>query len=85
MAKFIKHVFKTNCFSLSECTDGYWMYDYIEGLNISMRAKTEQEACYEALVWYQKKYLKLKAKHKLLEDKVKNFMSQFEDENDIFN
>jgi len=40
MAKAIRTVFKNETLSLVECNDGYYLYDYIIGMNISMRAKT---------------------------------------------
>jgi hypothetical protein len=42
MGKVIRNVFKTDTLTLTECTDGYYLYDYVVGMNISMRAKTEQ-------------------------------------------
>lgn len=39
MAKFIRTVFKIDTLSLCECNDGYYIYDTVVGMNISMRAK----------------------------------------------
>ncbi len=82
MAKVIRTVFKTDTLSLHECNDGYWLYDYVVGMNISMRAKTEQDACIEALLYYQKKLVAVKRDHKILNDKVEGFLSQFDRDDD---
>jgi hypothetical protein len=82
MAKAIRNVFKLDTISLYECNDGYYLYDYVVRMNISMRAKTEQDACIEALLWYQKKLASSKLDYKTLNDKVENFVSQFVDRED---
>jgi hypothetical protein len=77
MGKTIRTIFKIDTLSLHECTDGYFLYDYIIGMNLSMRAKTEQDAYIEALLWYQKNYSKSKENYKELQDKVESFINQF--------
>ena len=81
MGKAIRNVFKINTLSLVECTDGYYLYDTVVGMNISMRAKTEQDACIEALLYYQRRIQEVKLDYKILNDKVENFLLQF-DRND---
>ena len=76
MGKAIRNVFKAETFSLTECTDGFWLYDTVIGMNISMQAKTEQDACIEALLYYQKALRNSKARYQTLNDKVENFVSQ---------
>jgi hypothetical protein len=80
MAKAIRNVFKTDTLSLVECNDGYYLYDTVVGMNISMRAKTEQDACIEALLYYQIRLVKVKIDYKILNDKVEGFISQFDRE-----
>jgi len=80
MSKVIRKIFKIDTLSLHECTDGYYLYDYIVGMNISMRAKTEQDAYIEALLYYQKRLEQVKNDHKVLNDKVESFLSQFDKE-----
>lgn len=82
MSKAIRKVFKIDTLSLHECTDGYFLYDYVIGMNISMRAKTEQDAYIEALLYYQKKLTEVKKDYKLLNEKVENFISQFDKDGD---
>ena len=72
----IRKIFKIDTPSLHECTDGYYLYDYVVGMNIAMRAKTEQDAYIEALLYYQKRLSETKAMYKDLKDKVDGFLSQ---------
>lgn len=81
MAKVIRRVFKNDTLSLHECSDGYYLYDYVVGMNIAMRAKTEQDAYIEALLYYQKRLVEVKTDYKKLNDKVESFLCQFEDFN----
>lgn len=78
MTKVIRKVFKLDTLSLHECTDGYYLYDYVIGMNISMRAKTEQEAYIEALLYYQRKLKETQTLHKEIKYKVENFFRQFD-------
>lgn len=78
MSKAIRTVFKNDTLSLHECTDGYWLYDYVIGWNIVARAKTEQEAFIEALMYYQEKLKQTKTELEALSNKVDNFISQFD-------
>jgi len=83
MSKVIRKIFKIDTLSLHECTDGYFLYDYVIGMNISMRAKSEQDAYIEALLYYQKRLQEIKLNYKTLNDKVETFVSQFiESENE---
>ena len=82
MGKVIRKIFKIDTLSLHECTDGYFLYDNVVGMNISMRAKTEQDAYIEALLWYQKSLFNAKLEYKKLNDKVESFLCQFEGEDD---
>lgn len=82
MAKVIRNVFKLDTISLTECKDGYWLYDHVVGQNISMRGKTEQDACIEAILWYQKRLAAIKLDYKILNDKVENFVAQFISDDD---
>ena len=82
MGKAIRNVFKTDTLSLTECTNGYYLYDTVEGMNIAMYAKTEQEACIEALLYYQKRLVEVKTDYKTLNDKVESFLCQFDRDDD---
>jgi hypothetical protein len=74
----IRRIFKNDTLSLVECKDGYWLYDYVLGMNISMRAKTEQDAFIESLLYYQQKLEKTKLELQDINTKVYHFIAQFD-------
>lgn len=78
----IKSVFKTDTLVLTECTDGYYLWDKVAGFNIAIHAKTEQEALIDGLKYYQTYHSKLKKDYKELNDKVESFLCQFDREED---
>lgn len=82
MGKAIRNVFKIDTLSLVECSDGYYLYDTVVGMNIAMHTKTEQDACIQALLYYQKRLVEVSTDYKILNDKVESFLSQFEVEDD---
>ena len=77
MGKVIRNVFKTDALTLTECTDGYYLWDKVAGFNISIHAKTEQQALIDGLEYYQRYHSKLKKESKELNDKVESFLCQF--------
>jgi len=82
MGRAIRNVFKTDTLTLTECTDGYYLWDNVASFNIAIHAKSEQQALIDGLNYYQNYHSKLKKEHKDLNDKVQNFLSQFEREDD---
>lgn len=77
MTKTISHVELTPTLALTECNDGFWLYDKTRGMNLSMRAKTPQDAFVEALTYYQRRLGEVETAHKELTAKVDAFVSQF--------
>lgn len=67
---------------LAECSDGFWLYDKTRGMNLSMRAKTPQDAFIECILYYQKRLLTMEKIYGDLKTQVDNFVSQFSDEGD---
>ena len=61
-------------FSLVKCHDGFWLYDYLHGMNLAIRAPTEQAAFVKALLYYQKRLRELQEKHSLLSQQVESFI-----------
>lgn len=41
MGKHINSTKLTETLTLSECSDGFWLYDKTRGMNLSMRAKND--------------------------------------------
>jgi len=82
MGKALRQVFQNQTLSLTECSDGFWLYDETRGMNLSMRAKTEQAAFVEALMYYQERLKKEEQQHSALRQKVDDFLLQFTEEED---
>lgn len=53
MGKVISSTKLSDTLTITECTDGFWLYDTTRGMNLSMRAKTETDAFVEAITYYQ--------------------------------
>lgn len=82
--KAIRTIKLTDTLSISECNDGYWLYDKTQGWNIASRAKTEQDAYVEALTFYQKRCAEISQKKKKLYDNVNNFIESLSDNDEIY-
>lgn len=82
MGKTIKTESLTPQLKLSECTDGYWLYDYTRGMNLSMRAKSEKDAFVEAIQYYQRRLKEVESNLSSLESKVKSFLVQFSNDDE---
>ena len=82
MTRAIKTEDLTVSISLSECNDGFWLYDSTRGMNLSMRAKTRDAAFIEALEYYQKRLTKVESDYQEMKDKVDKFVSLFSEDQD---
>lgn len=82
MSKTINHTKLTETLTITECTDGFWLYDYTRGFNLAMRAKTEREAFVDALEYYQDRLIDLERAHNCLNKRVNDFVSQFKEEDE---
>lgn len=76
MSKVITHVELTDTLSLSECNDGFWLYDKTRSMNLSMKAKTAQDAFVETIEYYQKRLTEVEFEHKILKESVDKFVEQ---------
>ena len=77
MAKTINHVQYTDTIAVTECTDGFWLYDKTRGMNLSMHVKTKDDAFIEALTYYQKRLTQNENELATLKSKVEGFVNQF--------
>lgn len=68
--------------SLTECSDGFWLYDETRGMNLSMRAKTEREAFVEALEYYQERLTRVEGHYRELNKKVQDFVGLVSEEDE---
>lgn len=82
MSKVIRHEKLSPTLSISECNDGYWLYDDTRGMNLAMQAKTEQAAYVQALEYYQRRLQEVESNYKSLKSKVDHFVGQVADDDD---
>jgi len=77
-------IFKNDTIQLTKVIDkdNFWLYDYTREMNLSMEAKTEQQAFVESLTYYQKRLAKVEKDFKELDDKVKDFIISVSDDED---
>lgn len=75
------HLTLSECHPDSECrTNNWWLYDnraYGTGMNISMRARTRDEALVEAIEFWAKRAIAAEQAHAALRSTVDGFVSQF--------
>ena len=81
MKKYISSIKLTETLTLTECKDGFWLYDDTRGMNLSMRAKTPQDAYIECISYYQKRLMEMEHKYKTLSSTVESFVSTLEESN----
>lgn len=78
MGKAIELVVKTETIHLHRCIDGFWLYDETRGMNLSMKAKSGQDAFIEALEYYQERLTLIEQQYNDLCAKVDDFVSLFD-------
>jgi len=81
-SKVIQHVKLSEHLTITECADGFWLYDFTRGMNLSMRATSAQAAFVEALTYYQKRLSEVEGALADLKGQVNAFVSQFVDEDE---
>lgn len=82
--KHISHEQLSETLTLSECRDGFWLYDETRGMNLAMRAKTKDAAFLEALDYYQNRLLRVEKEYNDLSKKVEAFVGQFATDDESF-
>lgn len=82
MQKVINQRKLSDTLTLSECRDGFWLYDDTRGMNLSMRAESTEHALLEALKYYQERLTELKKEHREMSAHVQDFINKFRDENE---
>ena len=82
MTRAIKTEDITVSISLSECDNGFWLYDSTRGMNLSMRANTRDAAFIDALEYYQHRLNMVENDYGEMKDKVDKFVSLFSKDQD---
>ena len=63
-------------------SNGFWLYDETQGMNLAMSAESERAAFIEAIEYYQERTQSLKTELATLKAKVDSFLVQFESDDD---
>ncbi|WAE76870.1 hypothetical protein vBEcoMphAPEC6_00065 [Escherichia phage ph0011] len=82
MSKVINYTVLSKSLSISQCTDGFWLYDETRGMNLAMQEKTPDAAYLKALEYYQKRLTEVENNYQNLKEKVDNFVGQFVDDDE---
>ena len=82
MSKVINYTVLSKSLSISECTNGFWLYDETRGMNLAMQEKTADAAYLKALEYYQERLTEVEEDYKSLKAKVDHFVGQFVDDDD---
>ena len=82
MSKVINYTVLSKSLSISECTNGFWLYDEMRGMNLAMQEKTADAAYLKALEYYQERLKEVEEDYKSLKAKVDHFVGQFIEEDD---
>lgn len=82
MAKVINSVVLSSSVTITQCTDGYWLWDDTRKMNLAMKAESSEAALMEALEYYQRRLTEVESNYNSLKAKVDHFVGQFEDDND---
>lgn len=80
MSKVIQHIKLTDTIAITECANGWWLYDKTRGMNLAMRSKSERDAFVKALEYYQERLTYMDKVYHSLKCKVNNFVNVFAEE-----
>ena len=82
--KVIRSIKLTDTLTISECKDGYWLYDKTRGMNLAMKAKTEQDAYVKAITYYQKRCAEIELRNNKIYDNVNKFIESLSDDEEVY-
>ena len=75
MGKLIRKIaLGCDTLALSECTDGFWLWDETREMNLSMKAKTEQAALVETIGYYQRRLLEVEGDRDTMRNRINNVL-----------
>ena len=63
---------------ITECTDGFWLYDGYRGMNLAMRADSEKAALVKALEYYQNRLANVETINKHLNMHIEDFIKNLD-------
>jgi len=75
-------VLRTETIELCMVLEKYWLWDFTQELNLSIRAETKEAAFIEALEYYQKRLKRVESEYLELQLKVDRFVEELKLEED---
>jgi hypothetical protein len=71
-----KTIFENDTIELSQGKNGFWLYDQTRGMNLSMKAPSEQQAFADAVMYYQNRLMEVEKDYLALKTLVETFVKQ---------
>lgn len=76
MPRLIEVKLRTPTLTLSQLTDGWWLWDATRQMNLSMHAPSPEEAFIETISYYQRRLTQVEEELKTLKLKVEAFVEE---------
>ena len=77
MAKLLSTKEMSDTLTLTQCADGWWLWDSTRKMNLAMCAVSRESALLECIAYYQNRLSTVETDHRELAAKVDAFVSQF--------
>jgi hypothetical protein len=83
MGKFISTTRLSETLTLTELTDGFWLYDETRKMNLAVHEHSRDAAFVQALTYYQLRLKQVESSLYRLQTRVNAFVDQFREEEDV--
>lgn len=84
MSRTLNSVVLSKTITISQCTDGFWLYDSSRGMNLSMKAESSEAALLEAIGYYQRRLSDIESSYNSLKSRVESFVESVRDDEDDY-
>lgn len=84
MGKTLNSVVLSKTLTISECTDGFWLWDETRRMNLAMKAESTEAALVEAITYYQRRMADVESSYNSLKSRVESFVESVRDDEDDY-
>lgn len=77
-----RHPSTKELITLSNCTDGWWLWDHSRGMNLAMKEESERQSFISAIGYYQDRLTKVEREYNDMAQKVEHFVEQFKEKDE---